>query len=108
MFCLHIIIFNFYSSYFFCLFIFITISFIILFFFFFFSSRRRHARCSLTGVQTCALPISPNRGMGIWGSSIRNPCQLRRAPQQQQTTNNLVPHRLTSSPPLAGGKENLC
>src|SRR3546814_2849117 len=31
----------------------------ILSFFFFFSSRRRHTRCALvTGVQTCALPIS--------------------------------------------------
>src|SRR3546814_5230301 len=31
----------------------------ILFSFFFFSSRRRHTRCALvTGVQTCALPIS--------------------------------------------------
>src|SRR3546814_1861866 len=30
-----------------------------LYFFFFFSSRRRHTRCALvTGVQTCALPIS--------------------------------------------------
>src|SRR3546814_6082772 len=30
--------------------------------FFFFSSRRRHTRCALvTGVQTCALPISSNR-----------------------------------------------
>src|SRR3546814_7931859 len=30
--------------------------------FFFFSSRRRHTRCALvTGVQTCALPISPWR-----------------------------------------------
>src|SRR3546814_3739652 len=30
-----------------------------LFLFFFFSSRRRHTRCALvTGVQTCALPIS--------------------------------------------------
>src|SRR5881409_529713 len=30
-----------------------------LFFFFFFSSRRRHTRCeTVTGVQTCALPIS--------------------------------------------------
>src|SRR3546814_10335105 len=30
------------------------------FFAFFFSSRRRHTRCALvTGVQTCALPISP-------------------------------------------------
>src|SRR3546814_3677964 len=29
---------------------------------FFFSSRRRHTRCALvTGVQTCALPISTNR-----------------------------------------------
>src|SRR3546814_2716628 len=32
------------------------------FFFFFFSSRRRHTRCALvTGVQTCALPITPAR-----------------------------------------------
>src|SRR3546814_6956188 len=31
-----------------------------LFLFIFFSSRRRHTRCALvTGVQTCALPISP-------------------------------------------------
>src|SRR6188472_4687910 len=30
------------------------------FFFFFFSSRRRHTRCeTVTGVQTCALPILP-------------------------------------------------
>src|SRR3546814_9652357 len=30
---------------------------------FFFSSRRRHTRCALvTGVQTCALPISLDRG----------------------------------------------
>src|SRR3546814_2435113 len=32
-------------------------------FFFFFSSRRRHTRCALvTGVQTCALPISSVSG----------------------------------------------
>src|SRR6187200_3737544 len=32
------------------------------FFFFFFSSRRRHTRlCQVTGVQTCALPISVAR-----------------------------------------------
>src|SRR3546814_9687123 len=32
-------------------------------FYFFFSSRRRHTRCALvTGVQTCALPISARRG----------------------------------------------
>src|SRR3546814_13338380 len=40
-----------------------------LFVLFFFSSRRRHTRCALvTGVQTCALPISPstheNGGVG--------------------------------------------
>src|SRR3546814_18305464 len=33
-----------------------------MFFCFFFSSRRRHTRCALvTGVQTCALPIFPQR-----------------------------------------------
>src|SRR3546814_18995912 len=33
---------------------------------FFFSSRRRHTRCALvTGVQTCALPISPISAVGI-------------------------------------------
>src|SRR3546814_7457389 len=35
--------------------------FILDYVFFFFSSRRRHTRCALvTGVQTCALPISRN------------------------------------------------
>src|SRR3546814_7060204 len=34
--------------------------YVLSFLFFFFSSRRRHTRCALvTGVQTCALPISP-------------------------------------------------
>src|SRR3546814_3292280 len=38
-------------------------------FFFFFSSRRRHTRCALvTGVQTCALPISPRRAVVGWDS----------------------------------------
>src|SRR3546814_14665228 len=33
---------------------------------FFFSSRRRHTRCALvTGVQTCALPISPVEAAGL-------------------------------------------
>src|SRR3546814_13490644 len=37
---------------------------------FLFSSRRRHTRCALvTGVQTCALPISPeaDRAHSYWG-----------------------------------------
>src|SRR3546814_2868171 len=37
-------------------------------FFFFFSSRRRHTRCALvTGVQTCALPISACHGQATSG-----------------------------------------
>ena len=37
------------------------------FFFFFFSSRRRHTRyISVTGVQTCALPISPKVFGGLF------------------------------------------
>src|SRR3546814_6383096 len=35
----------------------------VIYFVFFFSSRRRHTRCALvTGVQTCALPISAAAG----------------------------------------------
>src|SRR3546814_13641365 len=38
---------------------------LLVWFFFFFSSRRRHTRCALvTGVQTCALPISLTRYLG--------------------------------------------
>src|SRR3546814_9947086 len=38
---------------------FVSLVILVHFFLFFFSSRRRHTRCALvTGVQTCALPIS--------------------------------------------------
>src|SRR3546814_4146354 len=38
---------------------------------FFFSSRRRHTRCALvTGVQTCALPISRILSTNIWLADI--------------------------------------
>src|SRR3546814_18829192 len=41
----------------------------LLYFVFFFSSRRRHTRCALvTGVQTCALPISSGTSKGCWYS----------------------------------------
>src|SRR3546814_20102634 len=41
------------------------------FVFFFFSSRRRHTRCALvTGVQTCALPISLARHLAVAFCSI--------------------------------------
>src|SRR3546814_6291917 len=47
--------------------------------YFFFSSRRRHTRCALvTGVQTCALPISayaiaqffPNYGAWVFAAAV--------------------------------------
>src|SRR3546814_9770565 len=39
--------------------VFLVIRYSFMFLFFFFSSRRRHTSCALvTGVQTCALPIS--------------------------------------------------
>src|SRR3546814_459488 len=41
-----------------------------MFCFFFFSSRRRHTRCALvTGVQTCALPISRALLVSFWGGA---------------------------------------
>src|SRR3546814_9006523 len=53
------------------------ILFLLLAFFFFFSSRRRHTRCALvTGVQTCALPISrllspsPVKRERGWGEGV--------------------------------------
>src|SRR3546814_2050823 len=46
--------------------------------FFFFSSRRRHTRCALvTGVQTCALPISRHEALsrpGRWHPPEIPPC----------------------------------
>src|SRR3546814_7937353 len=43
--------------YFYCSVIIVIFNYVVIFFFF--SSRRRHTRCALvTGVQTCALPIS--------------------------------------------------
>src|SRR3546814_7254836 len=42
-------------------FCFIAFYYLVMLLLFFCSSRRRHTRCALvTGVQTCALPISPN------------------------------------------------
>src|SRR3546814_2201013 len=49
---------------------------------FFFSSRRRHTSCALvTGVQTCALPISPDGG---GDSEVRLPSRALPAPDQSQ------------------------
>src|SRR3546814_1542067 len=62
-----------------------------MFFFFFFSSRRRHTRCALvTGVQTCALPISGPRAALL---TCRT-CQAR----------NKSPSRESGRPPSCTGQ----
>src|SRR3546814_6285838 len=48
---------------------------------FFFSSRRRHTICALvTGVQTCALPISARRDSTSKGRLTASPAAAQRAP----------------------------
>src|SRR3546814_10912462 len=58
--------------------------FFIIFVYFFFSSKRRHTRCALvTGVQTCALPISScgwqgmERQVAAWRSEHSSPARSR-------------------------------
>src|SRR3546814_18924673 len=62
--------------------------FLYIFFFFFFSSRRRHTRCALvTGVQTCALPISW-RCRAFWRFrwlSVRGPTGARNLADDRST-----------------------
>src|SRR3546814_10180012 len=61
-----------------------------LFVFFVFSSRRRHTRCALvTGVQTCALPISVLVGMGE-RSSPQAIGQMANALFERGTVNRVV------------------
>src|SRR3546814_13473641 len=59
-----------------------------LFFVFFFSSRRRHTRCALvTGVQTCALPISLHadlRAFGALAVGVAVPENVREVPAQSE------------------------
>src|SRR3546814_7524088 len=80
--------------------LFVILVFFDLSYFFFFSSRRRHTRCALvTGVQTCALPISetPHQPAGKGdgdpigdregshdpGSAIRTDAQIARDRRQR-------------------------
>src|SRR3546814_7278919 len=61
---------------------------------FFFSSRRRHTRCALvTGVQTCALPISPGlrRRCGAW-KERRGSCRLACCRSVAHETAQLLEH----------------
>src|SRR3546814_10002322 len=89
------------------------LSFILLYFFF--SSRRRHTRCALvTGVQTCALPISGSsppaprhRGPRRSGPPRAPPCRrrsTRRARGGEQDFSTHVPFcRLKIGALAAGG-----
>src|SRR3546814_8956178 len=64
--------------------------------FFFFSSRRRHTRCALvTGVQTCALPISRQRATAPQppgGKAREEP--LLRSPVKAIPAGSLRAHRV--------------
>src|SRR3546814_8160396 len=73
-------------------------------FFFFFSSRRRHTRCTLvTGVQTCALPISndyvtkPFR-LGVLLARMR--AQLRQHEQSEDAVFTIGPYTFRPSAKL--------
>src|SRR3546814_6655858 len=57
---------------------------------FFFSSRRRHTRCALvTGVQTCALPISCTRRR-VASNSSRSIATVRPASSKPMSTRNVT------------------
>src|SRR3546814_17917911 len=61
---------------------------------FFFSSRRRHTRCALvTGVQTCALPISRDRKAAIAGLQPHEHVIARIVLRDRALTANLRGHR---------------
>src|SRR3546814_2358100 len=73
-------------------------------FFFFFSSRRRHTRCALvTGVQTCALPISTDpcsRYAQSGNATLIANCQASGVPANYTQLGNTI---LTT----VGGNEDL-
>src|SRR3546814_11978630 len=63
---------------------------------FFFSSRRRHTRCALvTGVQTCALPISRNCSSCGEGRSARQTIRLHPRSRARSSC-----HSITGRPPI--------
>ena len=76
------------------LFVFLVL-FCFVLFFFFFSSRRRHTRSfHVTGVQTCALPISPPQAP----VPIQRPTVGHHVPiQQSQTSNTFMVDNLLHS-----------
>src|SRR3546814_3266560 len=68
-------------------------------YFLFFSSRRRHTRCALvTGVQTCALPISEQLAQRENGPVLRREASKRGQP--------LVDHTLLCDAELASDRRH--
>src|SRR3546814_2334909 len=80
---------------------------------FFFSSRRRHTRCALvTGVQTCALPIStpeeearvPHRLYGVLDGAVHGTAALWRGMALQAMAETVAEGRL---PILLGDRKSV-
>src|SRR3546814_12428572 len=70
-----------------------------LFIYFFFSSRRRHTRCALvTGVQTCALPISGQ--IGYINAAIKTVADC-------QVGDTIIDDRNPAAAPLPGFKPSV-
>src|SRR3546814_10526327 len=66
-----------------CIFFAVFVYILFFVYFFFFSSRRRHTRCALvTGVQTCALPISVHPASADAGCRSAAVRQRHRSPRQ--------------------------
>src|SRR3546814_6503172 len=73
--------------------------------FFFFSSRRRHTRCALvTGVQTCALPISLESPDDGWSYDDATPPRLRPEPAGPPLDPDAVAQRVAAGKKAASGK----
>src|SRR3546814_10673956 len=79
-------------------------------FLFFFSSRRRHTRCALvTGVQTCALPISED-ARDHSAASFSSSALSRKALVVAIGVPALIPERIETSPEIgrASCRESVC
>src|SRR3546814_7448913 len=77
---------------------------VLLLLYFFFSSRRRHTRCALvTGVQTCALPIS-----GIHRLGAENPATPRQPLRLRGVTHVLGTFRYLCEIGRASCRERVC
>src|SRR3546814_2911478 len=77
--------------------------------YFFVSSRRRHTRCALvTGVQTCALPISPAEvpPLAQVSGHIRTQLEAERAQQAAQTAGEAVLAGLQAQPDATAEPED--